>query len=225
MTATFLRGFLLIALALLTTSEGHAQGVWQAAAGATYVLPVQAGISGGCTNVYRIGVLQRVGRQIAGPRLAVEANLRSHLLATSKNFCVFEPSIFPPPDGTRIEDDRAGRYLTSRFFAGDLRLRATLPVSPVAPTLSLGHGRHWQESGFNGLSGTRPYWVAGVGLLLGTGPRWRLGIEGEYQMLRDSWLRRQVTWAGGQQTANESLGTFHEWLRASGITLSAVVTF
>lgn len=216
---------LFIGLAMLTARGGHAQGVWQVAAGATYVFPAEAGRDRDCWSAYRIGVLQRVGRQIAGPRLALEANLRSHLLGTPKDICILEPPISPPPDGTRIEDHRAAPYLTSQFLAGDLRLRATLPVPFVTPMISLGYGRHWQDGGHRGMSGTRPYWVAGAGAMLGGGPRWRLGIEGEYQVLRDSWLRRRVTWAGGQMTGNESLGTFHEWLRASGITISAVVMF
>lgn len=216
---------LVIGLAMLTARAGHAQGVWQVAVGATYVLPAEAGRSRICANSYRVGVLQRVGRQVAGPRLNLEANLRSHLIATSSNSCIYEPPIGPPPDGTYIADDRAAPYLTSRFLAGDVRLRATLPASVVTPMISFGHGRHWQDGGHNGTSGNRPYWVAGIGLLLGSGPRWRLGVEGEYQVLRDRWLRRRVTWAGGQMTGNESLGTFREWLRAFGISISAVAMF
>ncbi len=210
---------------MLTGPEAHAQGVWRAAAGATYVLPAEAGQTGDCGDVFRLGVLQRVGRQIAGSRLTLEGNFRSHLIATSKDTCVYGPVQYPPPDGTYIVDDRAAPYLTTRFFAGDLRLRATLPASSVAPMISVGYGRHWQDRGHHVASGTRPYWVAGVGVLVGSGPRWRLGVEGEYQVLRDAWLRRRVTWADGQMTGNESLGTFQEWLRASGITISGVVMF
>jgi hypothetical protein len=225
MTPAWLRHVLLTGLAMMIATEGYAQGPWRAAAGGTYTLPTDAGRDRMCRSAYRIGIMQRLGREIAGPRLTVEANLRSNLIATSRDFCIYEPPIGPVPDGTRIVDDRASPYLTSRFFASDLRLRATLPASGVTPMVNLGYGRHWQDGGLDGASGNRPYWVAGIGLLLGSGPRWRVGIEGEYQLLRDSWRRRRVTWEGGQVTGNESLGTFHEWQRAIGITASAVVMF
>lgn len=216
---------LLAALALLTGPAAHAQNEWRAATGATFVLPVAAGEQTDCSGTYRIGVLQRVGRQIAGARLAVEANLRAHLIATSREECIVEPPIGPPPDGTYIRDARAAPYLTSQFFAGDLRLRATVPAAFATPMISLGYGRHWQGGGFGTPSGTRPYLVAGAGVLVGSGPRWRLAIEGEYQTLRERFGRRRVTWAGGQMTGNEDLGTVREWLRAVGITVSAVVAF
>lgn len=218
-------GSLFLILLAGVTARAHAQGKWRAASGATYVLPVEAGNKGDCGDAYRVGVLQRVGRQVAGAHLAVEANLRAHLIATANDSCVYGPVQFPPPDGTYIVEDRAAPYLTTRFLAGDLRLRATLPTPSTTPMFSLGYGRHWQHRGFYTGSGTRPYLVAGVGMLVGTGPRWRLAIEGEYQALRESFDRRRVTWLGGQMTGNEELGTDREWQRAVGITVSAVVSF
>lgn len=216
---------LLLYLTAGATTQAHAQGAWRAAIGATYVLPVEAGSTGGCGNAYRVGVLQRVGRQIAGARLAVEANLRSHLIVTAQSPCVYAPEPFPPPDGTYQVEDRPPPYLTTRFLAGDLRLRATLPTASTTPMISLGYGRDWQRRGLYAGSGTRPYLVAGAGVLVGSSPRWRLAIEGEYQALRESFGRRQVTWSGGQMTGNEDLGTVREWRRAVSITVSAVVAF
>lgn len=224
-----MRRFLSVTTSFLTllsaaTGRAHAQDEWRAATGVTVVLPIAAGRDDFCQPAYRIGVGQRVGRQIAGARLAVEANIRAHVVATSDAQCVYAPVQFPPPDGTYLVEDRPAPYLTTRFVAGDLRLRATLPNPSATPTFSLGYGRHWQHRGFYPGSGTRPYLVAGVGMLVGTGPRWRVAIEGEYQALRERFDRRRVTWLGGQMTGNEDLGMVREWLQAVGITVSAVVT-
>lgn len=207
------------------TGRAHAQDPWRAATGVNVVLPIAAGRDDFCRPAYRIGVGQRVGRQIAGARLAVEANIRAHVIATSAEQCVYAPELFPPPDGTYLVEDRPAPYLTTRFLAGDLRLRATLPLSSGMATVSLGHGRHWQDRGFTPVSATRPYWVAGAGLVPGAGPRWRLIIEGEYLVLRERFGRRRLTWAGGQLTGEEDLGTIREWLQAVGITVSMVVAF
>lgn len=199
----------------------HAQESWYAAIGGSYVLPVAEGRTDTCDGSFRVGTTQRIGRRIAGPALAVEANTRLGAFATSRPECFFFSPSEPPTDGTLLVEDRPWPFLTTEWFAADLRLRASLPLPGPELSLAVGPGSHWQKPRSNGSSRRRFYWVAGAGVLLGQGSGWRLALEGEWQFLREHYDRTNVTYEGGSVVGVEELGSVQKWLRTAGVTVSA----
>lgn len=217
---------LLLALTAGATTPALAQGPWRLGVGVSTFLGAEAGLSHDCDASSRTGLLQRIGREVWGPRLVVEANLRAHIITTAQKLCTHPQMAtpFPRPDGTYFNENHPSPLLTSPFTAVDLRIRTAAPLTVGAATISLGAGHLWHDGGVSSVSGNKPFLVASAGVLLGRGPRWRLGVEGEVLLMSSAYWRSVTTWTNGEPDF-EFLGTFHERLWATGITLTTNLQF
>ena len=109
---------------------------------------------------------------------------------------------FPPPDGTYVQEDRVN-LLSQSFVTTDVRLALRLGESPAS--LAAGVGGAWHE-------GTDlPYVVFAAGFSVLERPDVRLGLEGEFQMLRVSGDRFRRTYQDFELVAEEALGRVHQW--------------
>jgi hypothetical protein len=114
--------------------------------------------------------------------------------------------------------------LTSPFTAVDFRIRTAVPLSRGAATISVGAGHLWHDGGPYGVTGNKPFLVAGLGYLLGSGPRWHVGVEGEVLSMSSAYWRSVTTWTDGEPDF-EFLGVFRERLRATSLTLTSTLRF
>lgn len=214
---------LLFALAAGVTNPLPAQDPWHFGGGLSVFLGAESGGGYACDVTSRSGLMQRVGRELWGPRLAVEANLRAHIITTSEKKRCIESHVsvpYPRPDGIYFREDHPSPLLTSPFTGADLRIRTAVPLPVGTATVSVGAGHFWHAGGFSGPSGNKPFLVAGAGVLIGSGPRWRVGVEGEVFSMSSGYWRSVTTWSDGTPSF-EFLGTFHERLWATSVTLTA----
>lgn len=221
--APSLLAVLVVLLWWVPAREARAQQAWYAALGGGYIFPSGAGKVDGCDSPHRLPLAVALGGRAARNWLDTEVNARFAPFTTSHVACVGAPQLWPPRNGTYLHEDRPRALLSSRWIATDLRLRVTLPIPGSAPTLSLGHGRHWQ-SGRSGESGIwRSFWVGSAGLRFGLDPRWQIQVEGEAQLLHERFSTRRIVWEGGAAISDEQLGPTTEWRRTGAVALSLVV--
>jgi hypothetical protein len=215
-------------LFLTTTASSPvlAQDSWRFGVGLSSFLGAESGREHDCDATSRLGLLQRIGRQVWGPRLVLEANLRAHILVASQKSCSY-PVIprFPRPDGTYFDEDHPTPLLTSPFTALDFRFRAAVPLSRGEATISVGAGHLWHDGGPYGVTGNKPFFAASAGFLIGSGPRWQVGVEGEVLSMSSAYWRSVTTWANGEPVSFEFLGTFRERLWATDLTLTTNLRF
>lgn len=215
----------LLLLTAVAPTPALAQNPWRLGVGLSTFLGAETGREHDCDTSSRTGLLQRIGRQVWGRRLVLEANLRAHIISTSQKFCSY-PVVprFPRSDGTYFDEDHPTPLLTSPFTAVDVRLRTAVPLSIGDATISLGAGHLWQRGGFSGVTGNKPFFVASAGFLLGSGPRWQVGVEGEVLSLSSAYWRSVTTWTNGVPDF-EFLGVFRERLWATSLILTTSLRF
>lgn len=122
----------------------------------------------------------------------------------------------PPPDGTRVEDDRIN-LLSRSFVTTDVRLAAQIPREPVS--FALGGGNAWHKGP------NLPYLVLAAGLLLYDRDGLQFGLGGEYQYLRTTIDQVRRTYLNGGLIAEEPLGRVHDWSHAFALNIYLDVPF
>lgn len=215
------------------TALAQGEGPWRLGVGASLMLNRGDGVARTCAGpLYDLGVVTRLGRHLTR-LLSAEVSVRAHAIEKGGNTCIVDhvasdgPSrpvlqlASPPTASPDVGGDAAPYFidplLTTRFVATDLRLRAALPVIPVAPTISVGVGNAWRKHP------NVPYGFVSGGLLLGGTGRWRATLEGEVQNLRVTGAEYLFT--PQDQLVVGPLGTVRQWSRTTTFGLTVGVAF
>lgn len=176
----------------------------------TQILSSGPGVARNCVQPeYGTGLGARLSVPVLTRRTALQVAGRAYWVNRGSQ-CV---DGFPPPDGTYVQDDRIN-LLSRSFITTDVRLATQLAEEVV--NLAVGAGNAWHEGH------DLPYLVFAAGLTIVDRPTFRLGLEGEYQLLRVTSDRFRRTYQDFQLVTEESLGRVHEWSDALifGIALS-----
>lgn len=204
-----------------------AQARWYAGAIGSAVLGSQAPLTHDCPASHRMGFGQRLGRELGSSRYAIEGTLRAHFFGPPPASCRYDiPQLpTPVPDGSWTTTGYTLPLLSQPFVSFDVRIRRSLGLGKIAPTVSLGVGQLWQAAGFTSASGNKPFLVGGAGLRFAATARWGISVEGEVLALRGAGTSATATWAGGELQAYDHHGSFRHWILASGLTVSTGIIF
>lgn len=122
----------------------------------------------------------------------------------------------PPPDGTRVEEDRIN-LLSRSFVTTDVRLAAQAPGAPLS--FALGVGNAWHKGP------NLPYLGLAGGVTLYDRDDLQFGLGAEYEYLRTSSDQFRRTYLNGVLIAEEPLGRVHDWSHAFAINVYLDIPF
>ena len=202
----------LFSLFLLGLPAGRAAGQTTAiGASVNQLLFPAEGVARSCLeSAYSTGIGTRVMRGAVTRVTSLELTGRAYVIARGST-CI---DGFPPPDGVYIQDDRTN-LLAAPFASTDVRFRARLSTSQIAPSIAAGLGYTWRAHH------NPPYLLLDLQLPLAPFKGGRISVEGELLYIRIASDRFRRTYRGFQLVAEESLGRHYRW---GGVLSLALVT-
>jgi hypothetical protein len=178
------------------------------------ILQSGPGIARTCgQNEYGTGLGVRLSVPVLSRWTKLQVAGRGHWLKRGAE-CAFAD--VPPPDGTRVEEDRIN-LLSQSFVATDLRLAARIPDIPLS--FALGGGNAWHKGP------NLPYLVLAAEIALYEQDALQFGLGAEYQYLRTTSDQVRRTYLTGQLVLEEPLGRVHDWSHAFALNLYLDVPF